>query len=305
MNPHTDESSRGSAFRVGPRGFTLIELVVVIAVISVLIALLLPAIQSARETARRIQCTNNMLQLGTALANYASSNKVFPPGVVDEKGPITNNPVGYHFGWMARILPFIEKGPLYNQLNFTLSVYDESNETATNAKIQSFLCPSDGLSGPTNYVGCHHDVEAPIDVDNHGVFFLNSRVAYDDLTDGPATTILLGEINRSDFMGSWATGTSATLRNTGWGINGKNPFDVKSQASRMNPRFDPVLLQVLIERGEIAPGLVGGFRSNHSSSANFLFGDGSVRLLKNKIQPEVLRSLGHRADGNLIDGDAF
>ena len=292
-------------------GFTLIELLVVVAVISVLISLLLPAIQSSREAARRTQCVNNLYQLGTAIGNYASSNRVFPPGVVNEKGPISNAPVGYHFGWAARILPFIERGTTYNQFNFHFSVYDPRNETAQQISIQSFMCPSNPSSGATNYAGCHNDVESPIDVDDHGVFFLNSRIGYDDITDGPAFTILIGETTGPMSFGSWAVGTSATLRNTGWGVNNKaDPFSAikpppgygRVGARRM---FDASVLMSLIESGELDDEIVGGFASYHPGGANFLFGDGTVRLLKNRIADDVLRSLGHRADGNLIDGDAY
>jgi prepilin-type N-terminal cleavage/methylation domain-containing protein/prepilin-type processing-associated H-X9-DG protein len=292
-----------------PAGFTLIELLVVVAVIAVLISLLLPAIQSSREVARRTQCVNNLYQLGTAIGNYTSSNRVFPPGVVNETGPVTNSPVGYHFGWAARILPFIERGTTYNQFNFQFSVYDSRNDTAQQITIQSFLCPSNGVRGSINYAGCHHDVEAPIDVDNHGVFFLNSRIGYDDVTDGPAFTILAGESADTMSVGSWAVGTSATLRNTGWGVNnGADPFSKLTTlrpSGQARPALDPTLLMSLIESGELADDLVGGFASRHPGGANFLFGDGAVRLLKNRIAPDVFRSLGHRADGNLIDGDAY
>jgi prepilin-type N-terminal cleavage/methylation domain-containing protein/prepilin-type processing-associated H-X9-DG protein len=301
-----DSRSR-SGRRPGPAGFTLIELLVVVAVISVLISLLLPAIQSSREVARRTQCTNNMLQLGTAISNYASSNRFFPPGVVNDKGPISNAPVGYHFGWAARILPFMERGTTYNQFNFSFGVYDASNETAQQVSIQTFMCPSNGSRGPTNYAGCHHDVEAPIDVNNHGVFFLNSRIGYDDLVDGPPYTILVGETSRSFISGSWAVGTAATLRNTGWGVNNSiDPFaKLKSGGQGGKSAFNATVLQSLIDSGELAVDGVGGFSSQHPNGANFLFGDGSVRMLKQKINPEVFRSLGHRNDGNLIDDDAY
>ena len=89
-------------------GFTLIELLVVISIIAVLISLLLPAVQSAREAARRAQCLNNLMQLAIALQNYESSHEMFPPGVVSETGPVLDQPTGYHFGWLVRILPYCE-----------------------------------------------------------------------------------------------------------------------------------------------------------------------------------------------------
>ena len=163
-------------------GFTMIELLTVVAIIAVLIALLLPAIQSAREVARRLQCTNNLLQLGIAMGNYASTHEVFPPGVVNDKGPIQNIPRGYHFGWAVQILPFLEHRNLYRQFDFHHGVYEGRNVTVQGGRMATFLCPSDPWSGPNNYVGCHHDVEAPIDADNHGVF---TSIAMSGMTTSP------------------------------------------------------------------------------------------------------------------------
>src|ERR1700754_2067028 len=91
------------------RAFTLIELLVVIAIIAILIALLLPAVQQAREAARRTQCKNNLMQLGIALHNYQMAFEPPPPGVVNSTGPVLNSPSGYHMGWIAQILPYIEQ----------------------------------------------------------------------------------------------------------------------------------------------------------------------------------------------------
>src|SRR6516165_2403340 len=132
--------------------FTLIELLMVIGIIAVLIALLLPAIQSARENARRGQCTNNLLQLGLALGNYASAHNVLPPGVVNEKGPILNVPQGYHHSWIVQILPFLEQKNVYRRIDLRFGVYHPSNSTAAAAVIPTLFCPSDSRSGPTNFV---------------------------------------------------------------------------------------------------------------------------------------------------------
>src|SRR5438309_5217157 len=90
-------------------GFTLIELLVVIAIIAGLIALLLPAVQAAREAARRVQCCNSLMQLSLGLKSYEASHEVLPPGVINPTGPIKNQPKGYHVGWLVQLLPFIEQ----------------------------------------------------------------------------------------------------------------------------------------------------------------------------------------------------
>ena len=108
------------------RGFTLIELLVVIAILSVLIALLLPAVQAARESARRLQCSNNLKQIGLGLHNYESADGVFPPSLVTSG---TGNVVTWSGGWsaQARVLPFMEQGAMFNAINFAATYSDASN----------------------------------------------------------------------------------------------------------------------------------------------------------------------------------
>jgi prepilin-type N-terminal cleavage/methylation domain-containing protein len=136
-------------------GFTLIELLVVIAIIAVLIALLLPAVQSAREAARRTQCVNNLKQIGLGLHNYHSTHNVFPlgssSGMWDFVGDYN---VKQNFGPLAMMLPFMEKLPQYNALNFNWGCEDNTtilcyliNWSGTNAQINSFVCPSDPQAG--------------------------------------------------------------------------------------------------------------------------------------------------------------
>jgi prepilin-type processing-associated H-X9-DG protein len=300
--------SRGGRDSTRPRvAFTIIELLMVIGVIAMLIAILLPAIQSSRELARRAQCTNNLLQIGTALGSYASTHSVLPPGVVNDKGPISNVPVGYHFGWAVQILPFFDQPAIFHQFDFSQSVYAPSNDTARGHRIASFLCPSCPIYGLMSYAACHNDVEAPIDAGNHGVFYLNSRTRYDDITDGPAFTIFVGEYATTPGPG-WAVGTSATLRNAGTPINEVDPLEQSllgtSGISLYRP-LDTTTWNNLIAEGKVSAGRVGGFRSYHKEGSNFLFGDGSVRYLQDRIDPDVYRSLAHRADGNLISADEF
>ena len=284
-------------------GFTMIELLTVIALIAVLIALLLPAAQSAREGARRTQCTNNLLQLGVALANYASTHHVLPPGVVEPKGPVLNVPRGYHMGWAVQILPFLEQQNRVRFINFRHGVYAEENATAFGYNLGVFMCPG-SWGGGANYSGCHHDVEAPIDADNHGVLYLNSHIAFDDITDGPACTILLGE-SVSAVMG-WASGSRDTLRNTGSPINAPDPTMPTRPTFRIpTPEERRKEIETQIDDGVIPLAYVGGFGSHHGFGANFLFCDGSAHFLKQSIDPKVFRRLGHRADGELVGGDEF
>ncbi|HWT81537.1 MAG TPA: DUF1559 domain-containing protein, partial [Candidatus Methylomirabilis sp.] len=124
----------------------MIELLVVIAIISVLIALLLPAVQSAREAARRAQCVNNLMQYGIALQSYDSAHEILPPGVVSLTGPVLDQPKGYGFGWMTQVLPYFEMKNVYNHFNLKVGLYEPQNFTTRTTLVRSFLCPSD--SGP-------------------------------------------------------------------------------------------------------------------------------------------------------------
>jgi prepilin-type N-terminal cleavage/methylation domain-containing protein/prepilin-type processing-associated H-X9-DG protein len=131
----------------GPRGFTLIELLVVIAIIAVLISLLLPAVQSAREAARRAQCTNNLKQLGLAVANYESANGCYPMAFFwqwGEAGSSIAGSIGNGFGPLVALLPFYEQGPLWNCYNTSVTAFGDVNSTVDGAGVGTIWCPSDG-----------------------------------------------------------------------------------------------------------------------------------------------------------------
>ena len=203
------------------RGYTFVEILVVIAIIGILVALLLPAVQAAREAARRSSCAKNLEQLIIAVHNYEMLHRVYPPGTINQTGPIKTLPQGYHHNWLIQILPFIEEKNTYAHIDSTVGVYDPNNMPVRRLNIAIFNCPSmPGIGrGYSDYAGVHHDVEAPIDVTNNGTFFLNSRIGYFDLKDGSSNTLLIGEkITYAGDLG-WMSGTRATLRNMGVPIN--------------------------------------------------------------------------------------
>ncbi|MDR3638656.1 MAG: DUF1559 domain-containing protein [Isosphaeraceae bacterium] len=296
----------------GPRrGFTLIELLVVIAIIAVLIALLLPAVQSARESARRCQCVNNLLQLSISLQNYETAHEVLPPGVVNDKGPIQNTPKGYHFGWLVQILPYVEQKSLYNHFDKRVSLYDSLNSSVRGIGVRTFVCPSDpgantssGAPARGSYAACYNDTEVPVDTTNNGVFFLNSHLRSEDIPDGRSYTLFLGEkkIDTTDL--GWASGTSASLRNA---ANPPNNGGVSlSITVTVPPNGDEGSVEGATASSTAAgAGVNGSFNSLHPGGINAAFGDGSVRFLKNSINPKVFRLLASRADGDLLSDDQF
>ncbi len=314
-----------------PTGFTMIELMAVVAIIGVLIMLLLPAVQSAREAARRCQCVNNLIQLGIAAGNYESTHRVLPPGAVDVAGPVVESPAAYQFGWIAQVLPFLEQKNVHRHLDFNVGVYGAGNLTARSVSMNVLLCPSasygrnssrafttglansqGNIPGPasSSYAACHHDLEAPIDANNNGVFFLNSRIRTDEIEDGAGFTIFFGEKHTGGDELGWASGTRATLRNTGTPIN-RTSLD----PTNLVP-FMAGTQEIATVSGEAIPGpgltprpptpiAVGGFGSDHKGGANFAFGDGSVRFVSASIHPRIFRLLGNRADGEPIGNDQF
>jgi prepilin-type N-terminal cleavage/methylation domain-containing protein/prepilin-type processing-associated H-X9-DG protein len=212
-------SIRHSAAR---RAFTLIELLVVIAIIAVLISLLLPAVQMAREAARRIQSTNNLKQIGLAMHNYESSIGSFPG---------FGQSTAFAFSPLARILPYLEQENLVNLVNFQVPIYTGSgpnirlnpvHSTAANFVINGYLCPSDGgnplfkniLGGDsagTNYALCTGsgtDLWYHVELPTNGMFWYGSAVTMGQISDGTSNTMLASQIRMGD--GTNATGPRPT-----------------------------------------------------------------------------------------------
>ncbi|WP_422925876.1 DUF1559 domain-containing protein [Singulisphaera sp. PoT] len=337
-------------------GFTLIELLVVIAIIAILIALLLPAVQAAREAARRAQCVNNLKQMGVALHNYHSSNDVFPPGYVSSFLPNVPDPCdqdsenqtsidrGSGWAWGSMILSQMDQQPLYNSINFSLSVAFAANQTCSQTSISAYLCPSD--SGPSlipvfkdppdpnnpgsfsgnaiddtvargNYVGMYGigEVCANSGSTNQpnqgsigtaaGIFSRNSRTTIASITDGTSNTIAIGE--RSHNL-SYVTWTARSI--DGW--LGKTST-VEGGTDKFNPSPEECWTQVLGPAG-LEDGTrtinqpeahVEDYWSQHPGGANFLFGDGSVKFLKSSINPIPWRAMATKNFGEVISSDAF
>jgi len=323
------------------RAFTLVELLVVIAIIGILIALLLPAVQAARESARRASCENNIRQIGAALHHYEAAHEFLPAGVTNPDGPVLNYPKGNHIGWMVHILPYIEERAVYQQIDQAAGVYAPKNTRARCAEIPNFNCPSfpdravyhgdshayyyatsDETSGAdgtattppalpegdrgaralTNYAGCAGDEDEPIDKDNHGVFFLNRNIRLDEITDGLRHTIFVGEKLPDDFDLGWMSGTCATLRTTGVPFAGS--WRVTPPLKELADRTDGLIEPSKLADPKVMAALkqVGGFGSHHASVCNFLFGDGTGRPLSEEIDARVYALLGNRSDGDLLLG---
>ena len=276
------------------KGSSIVEVLMVMLIISIVLSMLVPNLLAGRDAARQIQCLNNMRQIALGIQNYDQQHGSLPSGVINPTGPIRHKPEGLHIGWLVELLPFMEQSALFSSIDTRFSIYDPSSGAARGAPISVFRCPTENFGGATiklgstSYAGCHHDLEEPIDFDNHGVFFLNSHVTYDDIPDGTGSTIFFGEklVDQSDL--GWASGTRSSLRNTGTPINGKTVVDPDAVKF-----YGPSVLPV------------GGFGSRHRGGANFSFGDGSVRFVRESIQMEIFRRLGHRADGEPISADAL
>jgi len=286
--------------------FTLVELLVVMSIIAMLVTALLPAIQAARSTARRTQCKSNMTQLVMAMQNYEMAFGHFPSGVRNESGPIQSaeQPAenSQHHSWLIALLPYLDESTIHRNIDQTKSVYSDENKQVREMSIPVLQCPDDvsTLANPgSNYAGCHHDVEAPIDADNHGMLFLNSQVTLEDVRDGLSQTLLLGE-KKLDMNGlGWMSGTRATLRNTGTPINvsvWKPPTPPKQKTKKDGKEGEQVAAVPVQPVSS-----VGGFGSGHGGGAHVAFVDGRVQFFPVTISGPVLQQLGHRDDGKLLD----
>ena len=228
-------------------GFTLVELLVVITIIGVLISLLLPAVNGAREAARRAQCQNNLKQLGLACLNYHQTQQVFPPAMFVPSSPNTTTLWGPN--WVIMILPFCENTALYNSFNLSLPISDSSNAVPRAAQLPVMLCPTDSKNGinyqPFNAAeganwargnyGANGSVEQIVGGNmtgatgsdwilnyKRGVMGCNVAVSLSDVKDGASNTIMLGELRTGfvaqDRRGTWAQGAPGASSIWGHGV---------------------------------------------------------------------------------------
>ncbi len=148
------------------RGFTLVELLVVIAIIGILVALLLPAVQQARESARKIQCVNHLKQIGLATLNFESSNRSFPAGYSSDDSHLARSSrdpqtwdAGPGWGWAAHILPFLEETAIASGIDYSRPIWDQATDQFIRSPVSTFLCPS--VSGPTDAIEVLDESSAP------------------------------------------------------------------------------------------------------------------------------------------------
>jgi prepilin-type N-terminal cleavage/methylation domain-containing protein/prepilin-type processing-associated H-X9-DG protein len=319
------------------RAFTLIELLVVIAIIAVLISMLLPAVQAAREAARRSQCTNNLKQIGLALHNYHDVVGSFPPGYLSIMDPVTFDNDGPGWGWAAFALNQIEQSPIYNSINFVLGIEYPANLTSRQTRVASFFCPTDAYrqdvfsvvdsstTGTTpgapicdvassNYAGSVgtgdpsslypyiiDDNNGPPGRDNgNGLFFRNHSIRIAQITDGTSQTFAVGERSQNLSRATW----------TGAVTNAAVPLVALQAEAGLDPEGGGAL--VIAHTGEghgpnSPSGLAHGdqYWSLHPGGANFLFGDGSVRFIKEQVGFTIFQALATRQGGEIVSADAF
>ena len=263
------------------RAFTLVELLVVIAIIGILIGMLLPAIQSVRESARSIVCRNNLRQIGLALQNYHSSFSTFPAGVTDWRPFSGGNQSKRNIAWSALILPQLDQENLYHQLDLTKPFDDPANATAAATELPVYQCPSDSQQaitpegtlprGSTDYGGIFGERINSPNSPAKGVMIFDSGISHSDISDGLSNTLIVAEDSGLD------DGSSGD----GQWINGRNVFD---QAFAINE----------------APDFENDMRSDHPDGANAVFADGHVLFLTSEIQLSTLGAICTRAGGEVF-----
>ncbi len=290
------------------RGFTLIELLVVIAIIAVLISLLMPAVQQAREAARRTQCRDHLKQLGLALHNYHETHSTLPPGYIyrpDASTAPANNGAG--FSWGAMLLPFVEQSNVYNQFNWNVPIYAPQNQIPRERQLAVFLCSTDHYSGgkfvemgptPERYAMASYVASfGPPDLDDDqeqrlGLFSRNSRTRFSDVTDGLSNTLMVGERVNGPFRNGGVHGNHFSYETT-WAAAVRDWDEPDDDHGHM----------VLFQSGHVPNDPFSDDRdvsAPHIGYANFLLGDGSVRGITENVDFGLYTRLSTRAGGEVV-----
>ena len=293
-------------------GFTLVELLVVIAIIGILVAMLLPAVQSARESARRIQCANNFKQIGLALHNYHDANSTFPPGAIQcEPHFMGNSCPGLYQGkdWSALILAYLEEHEVYDKWDLATDnqgIWTPANCLVGRTRVGTHICPSDvqdeiidkiggtcatptgriewwsaSIGAVTDSNNAWHTTGQVHTLHGDGILFNLTSIPLRKVKDGTSQTLIVGEVtgNEAGSGHGWFW-PAFTCKTTAPGINGPNTIPGGGE-----------FLYVL------ANGYEAGFSSYHPKGAQFVLADGSVALINEDIDAVVLAALTTR-DGS-------
>jgi hypothetical protein len=297
----------------------------------VLIGLLLPAVQAARESARRSRCQNNLKQLGLAMHSHHDARNKLPPGYMLVPDPALGNPWAHRdlerrFGWGMLLLPYLEESSIYDKHASAIAdpAGNMPSPSATNglrSRPSVFVCPSDTLPvatlwggrdyGSSNYVGCYGRTNemAGQNVGNFdsatGVLHATSKVGFKDITDGTSQTILIGEVSSLDRH--YGTSLAAANNSPGFigGIWAGIPSSLKWDGMVLRDTHPDHPINSRFSDAELDGSSYGkhdGFGSQHQGGALFVFCDGSVRFLNQNIQSSssplgTYQRLGDKADG--------
>jgi prepilin-type N-terminal cleavage/methylation domain-containing protein len=307
-----------------PSGFTLVELLVTIAIVSLLIALLLPAVQSAREAARRVSCKSKLKQIGLALHNYHATANMFPPGAVSRipSSPDQNCNLGGAANtdsfapWTVQILPDLGDAPRYNSFNMQSPFFGLKHSQAPTSNDDNqlkrnplFECPSDPNGTPgranSNYFGVQGGGQKPACTGTgaysgrvfffNGTFFNNSRTRFQTLIDGTSSTAIVGETRymqllgySPDYFGTWASSEWTAGDKSG---SSSGYVTIAAMMDRINTlRGDPAVEWTFENQSRL-------FGSHHPRGCHFLMGDGSVRFVSENIDYVLYHALGACDDG--------
>ena len=295
------------------RGFTLVELLVVIAIIGILVALLLPAIQAAREASRRSECGNKLKQIGLALHNYHDTHSVFPYGYIESPTTLHRRTC-----WMQELLPFIEQGPLYDMyMQDTRLWVMDVNPEVRDAELDAFMCPSDdaqpakGGSGGRrsnadgfqgNYIVCSGPgIMYYGTADLKGMFYRRSRTKFASVIDGTSNTLMVsesivrGSVNKN---GGWG-GAGGYWGGAPHGAYGFTTLETPNTLlpDRVYKCKDTLFLHAPCTSTFGTNDHRNFARSYHPGGVNATLADASVRFITDSINLTTYRNLATRRGG--------